>query len=91
MTEHEGQAVFTRKRAETIYNAWENWLTVGFHAGDLWHHYVLARSVLRCYYERDEQVKYTWNVRNVLISQDWLTIVTDTDMEIRFRIKGESR
>ena len=91
MTEQEGQAVLTRKRAETIYNAWETWLGVQFYAGDNWHYYILIRSVLRCFYARDDQVKYSWNVRDVLISQDWLTIITDTDMEIRFRIKGESR
>ena len=80
----------TRFRAETIYNAWEGWLGVEF-TSDTWHRYSLKRSILRCYYQNDEQPKYTWNVREVLLSQDWLTIVTDCDMEIRFRIKGEFR
>ena len=91
MTEHEGQAVLTRKRAETIYNAWETWIGVIFYAGDNWHKYQLIRSTLTCFYSNDKEPKYVWNVRDVLISQDWLTIITDCDLEIRFRIKGESR
>lgn len=83
-----GQAVLTRIRAETIYNAWENWLGIMFFAGDNWHKYKLVRSTLTCYYANDkEEPKYVWNVREVLLSQDWLTIVTDCHTEIRFRIR----
>ena len=90
----DGSAVLTLERAKIIRDAYENWLKVGFHAGNNWQYYSLEHSTLRCYVKEGYEWKsrWTYNVIEVDIQGFFLCIRTDEGNVIMFKIdEGKSK
>ena len=97
MTMLEGQAVMTMERARIIKDAYDNWLKIGFYAGNNWQYYTLQHSVLRFCVEENYKPKVCWtyNVTEVEITHsnnsEFLSIRFDDGNIMLFKIGKEKK